>query len=375
MKKKLLFCAFNLEVGGVEKCLVNLVNTLDKDKYDLTILLQVKEGKLLNNVDKNIHIVDYNLSKNKNFIIKKISNIFKFLKIIIKNHHKYDFSACYATGYVPSAIVALFASKNNAIWMHTNISTYMDNYKPYENKKWSNTKKCKKFINRLFFRLYKKHFFVSNNGMNIYLNIYPNDKNKCIMCHNIIDYESILNFSKEKITSDLNLKNEKVLLNVSRHTEYDKRLSRIIKAAIKLKKENYKFKIIFVGDGAEHKDYVKLVKDNKLDDYIIFVGEKANPFPYYKLADAFILSSAFEGFPTTFLEALVLNIPIITTDVSDARDDIDNKYGIVVPNNDESIYDGIKEYLDNGFVIKEKFDPKKFNQDSIDKLESVINNG
>ena len=100
---------------------------------------------------------------------------------------------------------------------------------------------------------------------------------------------------------------------------------------------------------------------------------RANGF-YYKLADAFILSSAFEGYPTTFLEALVLDRPIITTDVSDSKIDIDNKYGIVVPNNDTSIYDGIKKYLDKGFIIKKKFDPENFNQECINILESVINN-
>ena len=66
MKKKILFTAFNLDFGGVEKCLVNLVNRLDKNKYDIKILLQVKEGVFLKDVNNNIKVEGYNLSKIKN---------------------------------------------------------------------------------------------------------------------------------------------------------------------------------------------------------------------------------------------------------------------------------------------------------------------
>ena len=61
MKKKILFTAFNLDVGGVEKCLVNLVNSLDKNKYDITVYLQVKEGVFLKDVDKDVSVLGYNL--------------------------------------------------------------------------------------------------------------------------------------------------------------------------------------------------------------------------------------------------------------------------------------------------------------------------
>ena len=66
---------------------------------------------------------------------------------------------------------------------------------------------------------------------------------------------------------------------------------------------------------------------------------------------------------------MILNIPIITTDVSDAKEDIDGKFGIVVKNDDESIYKGMKKFLDNGYKIKKKFNYVEFNK----KLEKEIN--
>ena len=286
------------------------------------------------------------------------------------NYKKYDTSICYAPGYIPSSILALTSSKHTISWMHTNILTYMDNYKPYNNKKISNIKKAKKFINRMYFRRYKKNIFVSQDALCSYLSIYPQDKNKSLCIYNLIDYDTIINKSKEQI-KDKHTKY--TFLNVGRHTEFDKRLSRIINATKLLINEGYDFKVLLVGDGGDTNNYKKMVRDYKLTKYIEFLGRKNNPYPYFKLADTYVLSSEFEGLPTTLLEALTLNIPIITTDVSDSKIFIDKKYGMVVDKSDKGIYNGMKYALDNN-IKTSKFNTKEYNKDIINKIESVINN-
>ena len=374
-KKKLLFTTFNLDIGGIEKSLINLVNSLDKNKYDITIYLQVKEGIYLKSLNDNINVVGYELStirnkKIKNKLLKTIINIFKYIKILIKNYHKYDVSIYYGTGYIPSSILALVSSKNTIGWMHTNILTYMENYIPYKSKKITTVKKAKKFINKIYFRRYKKNIFVSHDALCSYLNIFPQDKNKCVCIYNIIDYKSIIGMSKEKI----NEKNEKfTFLNVGRHTEFDKRLSRIINATELLVKDGYSFNVLLVGDGKDTNFYKNMVKNKKLSNIIKFIGRKDNPYPYFKISDMFILSSEFEGLPTSLLESLVLGLPIITTNVSDSKMIIDKKHGIVVDKSDDGIYCGMKYSLDK-HIKSNKFDAKKYNEDIIKKLESVIDN-
>ena len=103
----------------------------------------------------------------------------------------------------------------------------------------------------------------------------------------------------------------------------------------------------------------------------LYKFEESNPFPYYKIADAVLLSSASEGYPVVFNEARILNIPLITTKVSDYQD-IAGKYGIVTEQ--EEIYKGMKEFLDIGFKIKKKFNYKEYNKDIILKIENLINN-
>ena len=75
------------------------------------------------------------------------------------------------------------------------------------------------------------------------------------------------------------------------------------------------------------------------------IGKKKNPYKYLKNGSCLLLSSIREGYPVVFIESMVFNKPIVTTNVSDAKKDIKGKYGIVVNNDDESIYKGMKEIL------------------------------
>ena len=374
MKKKLLFTAFNLDVGGVEKCLVDLVNNLDKTKYDITVYLQVKEGIFLNDLKDHVIVKGYNLSyinnkKINNKFIKMIVNIYKYIKIIIKSFHKYDVSICYAPGYIPSSILALTASKNRIAWMHTNILTFMENYKPYKNLNLTTKEKAKRFLKRTYFRKYNRKIFVSKDALNAYLSIYPQDSDTSYYIYNLIDYKRIVNLSSEK----LKIKHNKyTFLNVGRHTEFDKRLSRIISAAEKLKEKKYDFIIYFVGDGQDTKKYETVVKKKNLTRYIKFLGKKSNPYPYFKISDVFVMSSKFEGLPTTLMESLVLKLPVITTDVSDAKELIDKKYGVVVDNDDESIFFAMENAIKEGIKTK-VFNPVKYNDEIIKKIEGVFN--
>lgn len=370
-KKQILFTTDDLKIGGIEKALVNLLNNLNYKKYDVHLLLQHKEGDLLPLLRKEIKVDDYHLSKISFWPLRKFINLFKQIFLGIKIYHQYDFAACFGTGYIPSSRMALLASKNNACWMHTNIIDFIHNTTWYMNKNKNVEERARIFLKKIYFQKFKHRIFVSQNAIKAYLSLYSDNDDGIILCHNYVDGDDIIKKSNEKV-DDMFEKKIITFINISRYTEFDKRIKRIILAASKLHQEKYAFQIIMIGDGEDRENYEKLVHEKKLDKVIHFIGKRVNPFPYLKKADCFLLSSKYEGFPTTFTEALTLNVPIITTDVSDARSFIDGKYGIVVENNDSDIYKGMKEYLDNGYKIKKKFDYKEFNEESLYKLYQII---
>ena len=356
--KKILIASYSLDVGGIETALVTLLKNIS-EKYDITLCLEKKQGLFLSEVPESVKIIEYKASNNKITLIRKISNYIKQQKFKIKYKNKFDFSANYATYSYPCSFVARTASENCALWVHNDYMNFFDNDKT----------KYKEFFEKLKVREYKKIVFVSENDQNVFVEELPEFKEKTIFCNNLINYNQIINKANEEV-QDFD-KKEKVItfINLGRHDEKQKKLSRIINATKKLNNEGYKFRVIFVGQG---QDTLKYQEQAEGVENIQFLGAKKNPYPYLKNSDCLIMSSDFEGYPVVFIESLILNKPIITTDVSDSKKDIDGKFGLVVEKSEEGLYKGMKEFLDNPIKIQE-FNPDNFNQEILNKLKSIIN--
>ena len=201
-----------------------------------------------------------------------------------------------------------------------------------------------------------------------YLKAYKNSKQELFVMNNLIDYEMINDLLKKEI----NVKKQKLtLLNVGRHEEGAKRLTMMIRVIDRLLKEGYDFELWLVGDGPDHQLYLDLVKELNISSHVKFFGKQSNVFPFYKLADAVLLSSFREGNPVVYLEAKILKKPIITTNVSDALLEIDG-FGIVTEFDEEAYYLGVKKFLDNGYKITKKFNPVKYDKDVLKKLDKII---
>lgn len=359
--KKLLFAAVDMQVGGIETALLTLLNYLvNTNKYNITLVLEEKQGIFLEQLDSRIKIVQYKPSNFNNIIVRKSVNFIKRLNFILKFKNKFDFSASFATYSKMASFVARKASHNSALWGHAN---YLALYK-------GDQEKVKDFFDNLHYDEFKHIVFVANEAKETFLKIYPDMKCKTMVCNNLIDYEKIIKLSNEKIEEE---KDTYTFVNVGRHEERQKKLTRIIEASKKLKDENIKFKILLIGDGEDTLIYKDKVKELGLQEQIKFLGVKNNPYPYIKMADSVILSSDYEGYPVVFIEALILNKPLITTDVSDAQKDINGKHGIVVKKDTNDIYLAMKKFIENGYTIKEEFSPEKYNLNIINIIEAIIN--
>ncbi len=359
--KKLLFAAVDMNVGGIETALLTLLNYLAEKDYEITLVLEKKQGAFLPKLNSKIQVLEYNPSTCKLVILRKIINFIKRLKFITKYKDKFDFSASFATYSNMASFVARTASKNNALWGHAD---YLELFR-------HDKEKVKSFFDNLHYEEFRKIIFVSEKAKETFLQIYEDCKDKVIVCNNMIDYKKIENLADEEIEEK---KNTYTFVNIGRHDEKQKKLTRILEASKKLVKEGYNFEVWFIGEGEDTNKYKEFVKEHELKDFIKFMGVKKNPYPYMKLADSVVLSSDYEGYPVVFVESFVLNKPIITTDVSDALKDVQNKYGIVTSKDTAEIYNAMKTFLEREFIIKEKFNPEKYNKEIIEIIEKVINN-
>lgn len=358
--KKLLFSAYDMNVGGIETSLLTLLNTLIDKNYDITLVLEKKQGVFLSELDSRIHIIEYTPCNISLGLVRKFINLVKRINFIIKYKNKFDFSASYATYSKMASFTARTASSNNALWVH---SDYMQVYH-------KDIEKIQNFFDNLKCGEFKNIILVSKASYNSFYRVYPELEDKLVLVGNLINYQKIQALANKNI--DIKKENY-TFLTVGRHDEKEKKLTRVVDVAEKLKNEGFSFSVWFVGEGKDTELYKNLIKEKGLQDYIKLLGIQKNPYPYFKKADAVLLTSDYEGYPVVFQEAFVLGKPIITTDVSDAKMDIENKFGSVTSKDTESIYEAMKQFIKEGYTIKEKFNAEEYNKNIIKEIEKIIN--
>ena len=341
-KKELLFADKDLRIGGIESAQVNLINHIDFNKYNVTLILEEKRGELLKKLDSRAIVKELKVSNNKNTIIRKIINVTRKIIFSIFNYNNYDFSCCYTTYSFSSNKIAKLASKNSSFYVHSDYKYIYPDEKDF-----------REFFDSRKVYEYKNIIFVSNEARDSFIKIYKELKDKTIVLNNFVDIERIKELSKKDI--DIERKKGKTLfVFVGRLDDSSKKL----KKAINLTNEIKDIELWIIGDGPDRKMYEEYANDN---NRIKFFGKKENPYPYMNKADYIILTSDYEGFPVIYLEALVLEKQIITTiKTSDESINIE-KHAYIISKDEKTMAEEVKDILDKD--IKKK----SINIDSIQK--------
>ena len=383
MKKNILFVVDNLKMGGVTKVLINMLKKLDTSNYNIDLLVLHYYKDMLVTIPKNInlikgsnyfHIVDQNL---KSLLVKKdIKNVFrkccfsfniktniisrKIKQDRLKNIKKqYDIEIAFGDGF-PYIYTSYGNSIKKIAWMHSDVAV-----RDYSARYYKNIKNA----------LFKMDLCVavSDKVATSYKNRYKITKVEVIP--NIIDDYEIIQKSElpQEVPFD---KNQLNFISVGR-LDYSKNYSMLLNVAKHLIVDGYNFKIYIVGDGEEKVSLQKAIINLKMEKHFILLGRKDNPYPYVKNSDLFLLSSRYEGLPTVIIEALILHIPCISTEVAGINQILNPSFGIITKNTEEDFYLNLKYLLYNTQKIiemKKNLSDYKYNNDIIiNKIENILN--
>ena len=355
-KKDLLFAGKDMGMGGIESAQTNLLNNINYNKYNVNLVLEEEKGINLNNVNELVNIKELKVSNCKISIIRKSINFIRKFNYMVLNYHNYDFSCCYTTYSLSSNLVAKLSSRNNSIYVHSNYSDLYDTKE--EVLDFFNTRKVEE---------YRKIIFVSNEAANSFERLYPNLKNKIKVYNNFINIEKIKILSKELIEEE-KPKSHKLFVFVGRLDDSSKKLSR----AINLVKEIKDIELWIIGDGPDREKYEDKVNELNVGKRVKFLGSKSNPYPYILLSDYIILTSDYEGFPVTYLEAIVLNKPIITTiKTSDEAINMED-YATIIPKDEKEMVDVVKKVLEHP-KKKKNYDLEELQKERMISLEKIFN--
>lgn len=392
-KKDLLFIMNNLNCGGAEKALISLLQSIDYSKYNVDLLLFKKEGLFLNQVPKEVIILaepkeyiffdmsikkaifqnlilgNFNTIYNRicaGFILKKEKNralaeqkMWRYLGSSLKKIEKeYDLAVGFLEKTPNYFCVDKVCAKKKIGFIHND----------YEKLEMDSS------IDIPFFDALDSIATISEECLVTLKRCFPKYSEKCIVINNISSPKLISKLALEPIES---LYSGLKLVTIGRLSP-QKGYDLLVDAAKQLKDRKIDFRWYILGIGALQNQLEELINENGLNDNIIFLGLKENPYPYIEQCDIYIQPSRFEGKSVAIDEAKILQKAIIVTNFSTAKDQIINEVtGLIVEMNGLSLAEGILR-LESDANLKNQLiynlsNEANGNEDEVEKIYQIMN--
>lgn len=371
--KKILFGITSLTLGGAERVLVDIVNELT-NKYDVTIFTIYAKGELEKELSKNVKLkslfnVSYSeLSKFQKHIVMPLKVLLLKSRIYNKSiKDNYDVEVAFLEGPITRLLSVKNSNAKKIAWIHNDISLVFGN---------GTKAKIKRILDKNIYQKYEKLIFVSKDNFNKFVQVYPNLKNvkqedmRQEVIYNYINKEKVIEKSNEEQIEKFD-ENSINIVSVARLVK-QKAIDRLINVHKRLISENLIHNIYVIGDGPLKADLQEQIKANKVEKTFKLLGKKENPYPYIKDADYFCLLSYFEGYGMVLEEAKILGKSIIITDTA-AREAVeDYESSLVLANNEDAIYEGLKQIIMNGKSTNDKKIEVYDNKEIIKEIINVI---
>lgn len=379
-RKKILIRIGSLRHGGAEKVLITFLKNLPTDKYEIDLLLNLYSGKYLSEVPEWINILY--LHKGEMITTNRIQdipekawrNIYqillrKFPKLLYKyklKNKQYDIEFAAIHGFRDEILSSPLKSSKKIVWIHNDLrKTEFHNYTDSE---------IRRFFG--FDKIMVISEYIQNDFEKLAIN--EDEKRRIVRIYNPLDTDEILTKSElEQNLYDFE-SNKPVFISVG--TVFpQKGYDRLLRVHKRLLDEGFRHHLLIVGDGYDFEHIKKLKNELGLEETATMLGFTDNPYPYFKQADFFVLSSRYEGFPTVLYEAVTLGKPIVATDVSGVYEILKNgELGLIVENSEEGIYDGMKRFLTEPKLTTDyqnkiaKFTQPFSLENSVKKIQEII---
>ncbi|WP_417507934.1 glycosyltransferase [Marinomonas gallaica] len=349
MKRKIVIFQPEMCIGGVERVLINLLEELNYNKYDITIILRNK-SVWDEDIPEQVQ-VKYLFKNNPRKAGPIISRVYKYGMIFVPRgfvRHvlkldKYDIGV----SFHEPMMYFLKGIKNKKIsWIHTDYSV-VKNYPEVRELKNKNG-----ILSSLINKERNKLFGECDRIVCVAKSAIKGLANKANLNESMITYKYNLN-DEVRIRRLANEKIEEIsqeyfnICSVGRFVE-QKAFDRFIHLAERLKNKSLKFKVYLIGDGPLKISLEEKIKKKRLQDYFVLTGYSENPYKYVAKCDLFVCSSLYEAFCTATTESIILGTPLVTTDCSGMRELVgDTNAGLIVENNEKDLAKKVEEVMLN----------------------------
>lgn len=394
-KKKILFVNYSLHSGGIEKSLVTILSLFDYEKYEVDLQLFANEGLFLERVPRKVNLLEplfpeaYRLNIRQAFpaLLKQGHPLLALCRLLV--------SFAGLRGTMGERLVRMW--KVERLFARSNRKEYDCAVAFMEGQPiYYNVEKVKSAVKIGFIhgdyeamglradfdRAYVEKLdalcTVSESCLASLRRVFPRQAERCHVIFNIISADFMHTLAQQGSGFDDGFSGLKIL-SIAR-LSHQKGLDIALPAVAALAKQGLAFRWYIIGVGPEEASLKAAVKECALTDRVIFLGERANPYPYLKDCDVYLQPSRFEGKSIAVDEAMVMCRPILLTDFSTAADQINSGVnGLIVPMTPEGVEQGLRTLLTDR-TVRDAFSQalargKYSNEDEIKKLYALMETG
>lgn len=386
-----------MEIGGAEKALLGLLENIDTTKYEVDLFLMRHSGELMKYIPSNINLlpeisqyadlavpignvlkkghfkIAYGRYKGKKAAVKRVSELG-----LGDNDVAIEYSHKYTAKYMPK-----ISDKEYDLAISFLTPHYFVTQKVNAKKKvaWIHTDYSRVEMDResqlVMYSNYDKIASISDKAAEKFVRIFPSLKDKVITIQNILPEKYI-----NKITDEFTVENEISndgsikLLSIGRFCTA-KNFDNIPEICKLIRNQGVNIKWYIIGYGGDEQLIKDKIAEFNMQDYVIVLGKKENPYPYIKACDIYIQPSRYEGKCVAVCEAQILNKPVIITNYATSASQLTDGYdGVIVPMDDQGCAEGIIQLLNNKKLMHRLSENTKTvdytNSKEVEKLYSII---
>lgn len=339
--KKILFLIHDLGHGGAEKVLVNLVNNMDRTKFDISVTALFGGGVNEQFLAPHIHYrAVFPRSFPGNSHVMKLLTPKQLHQLCIREH--YDIEVAYLEG-PPARIISGCTSPDTkkVCWIHVEQHTKACAAQAF--RRGSEALACYNAFDRIV--------CVSDAVRRDFQSLMPVSVPTDVL-YNTNESAKILSLSRDGVDDGLFSCEEIKLVGIGKLMK-NKGFHRILPIVKRLREDGHPVHLYLLGVGPMEAELKQQSAELGIANAVTFLGYQTNPYKYVAKCDLFVCASHAEGFSTAATEALIVGTPVCTVEVSGMKEMLgeNNEWGIVTDNDEEALYLGLKSLLDDPALL------------------------
>ena len=340
MKTKILFLILSLGHGGAEKVLVNLVNNMDPEKFDISVTALFGGGVNAQFLKPHIRyraVFPQPIPGNSHFM--KLFSPELLHRLLIREY--YDVEVAYLEGSSSRIISGCAAPNTKTVcWIHSTMkqeTQFVCCFRSMEEA-------------RACYGRFDRSVFVSRGVMEAFREHCPLERMEVVP--NTNETARMVELAKEPVPEGTFPSDEIHLIGVGKLVKL-KGFDRLARIHSRLRREGYPIHTYLLGVGEDEGDLRSFAREQGITDSFTLLGYQTNPYKYVSKCDLFVCSSHSEGFSTAATEALIVGTPVCTVRVSGMEEMLGehDEWGVITENDEEALYQGIKKLLDDPALL------------------------